>query len=88
MLNVDNGGKKKIIAFCNAANKNQRNNLTLRISKDEEKTWFKNILIDKGDKDDYAYTAYSDIVKMGKRDIGVLYEWDNYNEIVFKLIKW
>ncbi|MCP9769237.1 exo-alpha-sialidase [Lacihabitans sp. LS3-19] len=83
LLNI--GGKK--LAFTNAADINKRNNLTLRISKNEGKTWPKSVLIDANDgKGDF--TAYSDIVKIGKRKIGVLYERDNYKEIVFKIVKW
>lgn len=88
-------GKKKtknILAFCNAADTARRDNLTLRISFDDGKTWQKNILLDKNinpyqdpRKD---YTAYSDIVKLGKKKIGVLYEKDNYSQIVFTVVKW
>jgi sialidase-1 len=34
------------------------------------------------------YTAYSDIVKTGKKKIGVLYEKENYSQIVYKVMKW
>lgn len=80
---------KNIIAFCNAANTKRRDNLTLRISYDDGKTWSKSFLIDKsedGSKDDF--TAYSDLVKMSKKKIGVLYERDGYKEIVFTVVKW
>jgi sialidase-1 len=63
----------------------------LRISNDEGKTWPVALLIDhqpdlrSGDtrKD---YTAYSDLVMLGKNRIGILYERDNYREIVFKQV--
>jgi len=80
---------KNIIAFSNAADTKRRDNLTLRISYDDGKTWSKSILIDKsedGTKGDF--TAYSDLVKMGKRKIGVLYERNGYREIVFTVMKW
>jgi sialidase-1 len=57
----------------------------LRISKDEGKSWFASLLIDhqsEGPQNDY--TAYSDLVLMSKKKIGVLYERNNYREIVFK----
>lgn len=85
-------GKKKgkdILAFSNAANQSKRDNLTLRISYDDGKTWTKSIVVDKsgeGYNDDWS--AYSDIVKLGKSRIGILYEKDNYKDIVFKSIKW
>jgi sialidase-1 len=83
LLNI--GGKK--LAFTNAADIKKRNNLTLRISKNEGKTWSKTIPIDANDgRGDF--TAYSDIVKISKRKIGVLYERDNYKEIVFRVVKW
>ena len=79
---------KAIVAHCNAADEKLRDNLTLRISEDEGKTWTTNIVIDKsagsGKRD---WTAYSDIVKVGKK-IGVLYERDGYAEIVFKAVSW
>lgn len=81
---------KTILAFCNAADTARRNNLSLRISDDNGKTWKRRILIDKsptesGMKD---YTAYSDIVRLSKKAIGVLYERAGYSEIVFTTIKW
>lgn len=80
-------GRKNTLAFCNAADTHKRNNLTLRISKDDGMTWTKNILIDKNDgKGDY--TAYSDLVKISKNKIGVLYERNNYREILFSVVDW
>ena len=89
ILNAGKKNGKVIIAFCNAADTQQRNNLTLRISFNEGKTWHRNFLIDKGDPNkNKDHTAYSDLVKISKRKIGVLYEKDNYNKIVFTVIKW
>jgi sialidase-1 len=84
-------GKKRgmnVIAFCNAADTMRRDNLTLRISYDDGKTWPRQYVIDKspeGTKTDY--TAYADMVKTGRKKIGVLYEKDSYKEIVFATIK-
>jgi sialidase-1 len=92
ILSLGIKNKKMILAFCNAADTSQRNNLTLRISYDEGKTWKKNILIDKNPKPyenkNNDYTAYSDLVKLNKKTIGVLYEKANYAEIVFVAINW
>lgn len=92
ILSLGIKNKKMILAFCNAADTSQRNNLTLRISYDEGKTWGKNILIDKNPKPyenkNNDYTAYSDLVKLNKKTIGVLYEKANYAEIVFVAINW
>lgn len=85
-------GKKKgkaIVAFCNAADAKRRDNLTLRISFDEGKTWSKNYTVDKseeGSKGDHA--AYSDLVRINTKKIGILYERNNYAQIVFTVMKW
>src|SRR5690606_20355553 len=77
-------GKKFILAHINAADENNRDNLTLRLSKDGGKTWYFNETIAKSPEGyDGAYSAYSDIVLVNKKKIGVLYEKDHYKEIVF-----
>ena len=82
-------GKKKgkhIVAFCNAADTKSRDNLTLRISYDDGFTWAKSVVIDATGKRDNA--AYSDIVPLPKKQIGILYEKDNYATIIFTVVKW
>jgi sialidase-1 len=80
---------KNILAFCNAADVKHRDNLTLRISLDDGQTWTRNYVIDKSDSEDAKdHTAYSDMVKLKKRSIGILYERSNYNEIVFVKQHW
>lgn len=89
ILTIGKKHGKNIIAFCNAADTKRRDNLILRISYDDGKTWSKSILIDKseeGNKGDF--TAYSDLVKLNKKKIGVLYERNGYKEIVFTAVKW
>ena len=89
ILNIGEQNGKRILAFCNAADINDRNNLTLRISYDEGRTWSKSYLVDGSsgpDKKDFA--AYSDIVAVAKNKIGVLYEKGDYSKIVFKLVNW
>lgn len=89
ILNIGRKRGKNILAFCNAADPNERNNLTLRISTDEGTTWPHSYPIDKNPSTKKAaFTAYSDIVKTGKFEIGVLYEKNNYSQIVFKTVKW
>jgi sialidase-1 len=83
-------GKKKgknILAFCNAADTAMRDNLTLRISNNDGMSWDKFYIVDKSTKGEKDFTAYSDIVQIGKKEIGVLYERDGYKEIVFKVIR-
>ncbi|MBX3281620.1 MAG: exo-alpha-sialidase [Acidobacteria bacterium] len=79
----------KIVAFANNADQNARNDLTLRISYDDGKTWRKSFLVE-GSKDPKSrdVTAYSDIVLIDRKTIGILYEKDDYKKIVFKTIKW
>ncbi|MGV3588083.1 MAG: sialidase family protein [Adhaeribacter sp.] len=89
LLTVGKKEGKNIIAFSNAASTKLRDNLTLRISYDEGKTWPNSILIDKSTSPNQRdFTAYSDLVNISKKEIGVLYERDNYKQIVFKKIKW
>lgn len=90
ILTIGKKDGKNIIAVCNNADTLERDNLTLRISYDEGKTWAKNFLIDKnttGKKID-GYTGYSDIIKLSNNSIGILYEKNNYKEIVFTVVKW
>ncbi|HJW16106.1 MAG TPA: sialidase family protein [Flavisolibacter sp.] len=89
LLAVAKKNGKNVIAFCNAADTKRRDNLTLRISYDDGKTWARQCVIDKS-QERYKgdYTAYSDLVKTGKNKIGILYEKDNYKEIVFTTVKW
>lgn len=81
-------GRKYILAACNAADTQHRDNLTLRLSKDGGKTWYFNKVIAKS-PEGYkgSYSAYSDIVQINKKTIGVYYEKDNYKEIVFVPVK-
>ena len=77
-----------MLAFCNAADTARRDNLTLRISFDEGNSWPKSILLDKSPDGKKDFTAYSDIVKVNKKKIGVLYERDGYAQIVFTVVNW
>jgi sialidase-1 len=87
ILTIGKKGKKNILAFCNAADEKRRDNLTLRISIDDGKTWTKSFVIDKAENTrDNA--AYSDIIKLSSSEIGVLYEKDNYSKILFTTVKW
>ncbi len=85
ILNIGMKKDKAILAFSNAADTQKRDNLTLRISYDEGKTWKKSILVDSTGKKDN--TAYSDIILLNKKEIGILYEKDNYSKIVFAVVR-
>ncbi|RAK40724.1 UNVERIFIED_ORG: sialidase-1 [Chitinophaga ginsengisegetis] len=91
ILNIGTSKGKNILAFCNAADSLERDNLTLRISFDDGRTWKKSYVIYKGDgskKAGYGYAAYSDIVQLARKKIGVLYEKDHYSSIVFTVVNW
>jgi sialidase-1 len=90
ILNAISGDGRSVLAFCNAASSTDRGNLTLRISYDEGMTWPLSIPVDKSPDKSHRkdFTAYSDIVCLSPGEIGVLYERDNYAEIVFRTIKW
>lgn len=80
-----------ILAFSNAADPQNRDHLTLRISKDEGITWPITIPVDDSSlKDDSPkdFTAYSDLVLLDASNIGIIYERKDYSQIVFKTIKW
>jgi sialidase-1 len=90
ILSMEESNGRFILAFCNAASTSKRDNLTMRISYDQGKTWPLTFKVDKSSDEQRSddYTAYSDIVSISDSEIGILYERDNYSEIVFKIIKW
>lgn len=78
-----------ILAHSNNADTEDRNNLTLKISRDLGKTWPESMLIDRKDvPKGKTWTAYSDLVLLDSQTLGILYERDDYKEIVFKWIDW
>lgn len=89
ILTIGKKKKKNILAFCNAADEKRRDNLTLRISYDDGKTWSRSLLVYKGSDPKQADpAAYSDIVLVNKKTIGVLYEKNGYSTIHFKAMRW
>ena len=91
LLNIGWKRGRAVLAFSNAASRINRDSLTLRISLNNGENWRYSLLIDyqsdirpsDARKD---YTAYSDLVLLAKKQIGILYERDNYREIVFKKV--
>lgn len=89
ILGVKNGHHQRVIVCCNNADTLRRNNLTLHVSYDGGYTWARKILIDgSADPVPTDYTAYSDLADLGHKKVGVLYERNNYSEIVFKQVRW
>ena len=87
LLTIGKKRGKYILAFCNAADTLNRNNLTLRISRDDGNTWTSSYVIYKNPEQKDA-SAYSDIAITGKNQIGILYEKDGYSKIVFTRVNW
>ncbi|OOG73190.1 exo-alpha-sialidase [Algoriphagus sp. A40] len=89
ILDLGEKDGKTILAHSNNANETERNQLTVKISFDEGKTWELTIPIDyTGNSSKLPWTAYSDLVKLGQNSLGIIYERDNYQEIIFKQIVW
>jgi sialidase-1 len=87
ILTIGHKKGKNILAFVNAADRQKRNNLTLRISYDEGLTWpVSKVIANDPAKEDY--TAYSDIVMMNKNTVGILFEKDHYQTIEFVPVNW
>lgn len=86
ILTVGSHKGKAIVAFSNAADTSKRDNLTLRISTDDGLTWKRSYKIDQTGQAGNA--AYSDLVALPKRQIGVLYEKNKYQKIIFTKVKW
>lgn len=89
ILAIGKEGGKTILAHSNPSDTSNRNNLQIKISRDEGRTWTQHIPVDSSeDPADLPWTAYSDMVDLGQGKIGILYERDRYQEIVFKVIRW
>lgn len=71
---------KKTILFSNLHDTKNRKNLGIKISKDQGKTWDMVQNIEKGS------TAYSVLTPITKSKVGILYEADDYKDIIFESI--
>lgn len=77
------GKKPGMLLFANPANKENRVNMTLRVSYDDGKSWPVSRVLHAGP------SAYSDLVRLRSGDVGVLYEAGEespYEGIVFEAI--
>ncbi|MCX6263051.1 MAG: sialidase family protein [Bacteroidetes bacterium] len=79
---------KAIVVSSHTQDSLRRNHLMLHISHNDGYNWEPVTMIDATEvatpKD---YTAYSDLVQISKRQIGVLYERNQYKEIVFTSVQ-
>ncbi|NIG55208.1 exo-alpha-sialidase [Chitinophaga sp. Cy-1792] len=87
LLNI--GWKKNaaILAFSNCADTMQRNHLTIRISNENAGAWPVTIPVAATDNTKGDFTAYSDLVLLKNKQLGILYEKNGYTEIVFDAYK-
>jgi len=74
---LSNGDDKNRLLFTNANSKDDRTNLTLKISYDEGQTWSQGKTIYSGG------SAYSTMTLLQNGDIGLVFEKDNYKENAF-----
>jgi len=74
---IEEGYKKNRLLFCNANSAKGRNNLTVRLSYDEGKTWTSGKTIYPGS------AAYSSLTVLDNGNIGLLFEKDFYTENLF-----
>ena len=74
---IKKGSNKNRLLFSNVNSKDKRENLAVRISYDEGKTWSPGKTIYQGS------AAYSSMTILKNGDIGILFEKDNYSNISF-----
>jgi len=78
ILNIKFKGKQMLF-FSNPSSQTKRENLTIKASDDDGISWKWSFSIDKGP------ASYSDLVYPGKKDIGILYEKNSINAIVYSV---
>jgi sialidase-1 len=71
---------KHFLLFSNPYSRTAREKMTIHVSNDDGRSWYHSILVDPGP------SAYSDLVNIDNRNIGILYEKGNDGGIVFKKI--
>jgi sialidase-1 len=68
---------KQILLFSNANSRNERTNMTIKVSFDQGKTWSKGKTVYEGS------SAYSSMTVLKNGDIGLFFEKDDYKDNVF-----
>lgn len=71
-------GRKYVYLFSNLNDPKQRVNLEIRTSKDFCQTWDGNFSVYKGS------AAYSSMTQINRKKVGILFEKDDYSQIVFR----
>jgi sialidase-1 len=77
LISVSRKNENEILIFSHLDHKSERKNLVVRYSTDFGITWSKSIVIYSGS------AAYSDLIEMENGEIGLVFEKDDYSEIVF-----
>lgn len=80
-LNIIRKRKKDMVLLSHLNHSTERKNLELKMSLDGGRTWRKTATIEENS------AAYSDLVILSKKRVGVLYEKDDYRQIVFQVLK-
>jgi len=84
VLTIGYKGQKAVIAHSHTQDSLRRNHLMLHISEDDGITWLPHQLIDQAPEGAAKdYTAYSDIVLLSRKKLGIIYERNGYKEIVW-----
>jgi sialidase-1 len=85
MLLLNPGRRKSLLAFSNNASHQRRDSLTVYLSSDLGRSWPRKYLIDAGAPGQRGdCTAYSDLVAIPGKQLGILYEKNDYRLIVFR----
>ena len=79
MIDIKSKGKHFLL-FSNPSSKTSREKMTIHVSKDDGHSWVNSFMVDPGP------SAYSDLVHIKPRHIGILYEKGNEGGIVFTKI--
>lgn len=74
------GANNNLLLFANLNSNKERRNLMIRISNDEGKTWSAGKTIYAGS------AAYASMTVLANGDLGLLFEKDDYREIVFTIV--
>jgi len=78
---------KAVIAHTHTQDSLRRNHLMLHISRDDGYSWRPFQMIDEAPEGATKdYTAYSDVLLLSRKNLGVLYERNDYREIVWKTV--
>jgi sialidase-1 len=77
MINYQPRGGASVLLFSNPNSQTKRERLTVRVSRDGGQHWSAGREVYPGS------AAYSDLVVTSTRQVGVLYEKDNYSQIVY-----